>query len=235
MWLPANIIDDFKHFSFDVFYTVYAMPSGCLATTITDKEPAIAVALSAVIICEMVAAVVVLNIAHCKVRSQVRGQQVLALERKTHIIVTAVALIYVIGITVSFPLFLLEQHNNINWNASEIFLAIWFPVLNQCNLFILYVASIQTMNHPLFCLQRKKPQTMTQTDKRHQTNPSSHPFDQPTHTTFPIPYTNAFTDITRTSGIYSDDGNSSAGEAMPLLKVERLNSSSYSAQTDSGV
>ena len=213
MWLPANTAINFKHFSFDMFYTVYA--SGCQANEISDTESVIAVVLSAAIITEMVVAVIVLNFAHRRVRLQVRGQQVLALERKTHIIVTAVALIYVIGITVSFPLCLLEER--INWNASEIFLAIWFPILNQCNLFILYVASIRTTNHPLFCLQRKKFQAPDRTDKKHLTNPSSHPFNQPTHTTFPIPYTGGFTDITRTSGVYSDDASSNTEEVIPLL------------------
>ena len=146
---------------------------------------------------------------------------------------TAVALIYVIGITVSFPLCLLEER--INWNASEIFLAIWFPILNQCNLFILYVASIRITNHPLFCLQRKKFQAPDHTDKKHLTNPSSHPFNQPTHTTFPIPYTGGFTDITRTSGVYCDDANSITEEVMPLLKAGKFESPTYSTQADSGV
>ena len=232
MWLPANTIDDFKHFSFDVFYTIYA--SGSQATTISDKESVIAVALSAVIISEMVTAVVVLNIAHCKVRLQVRGQQVLALERKTHIIVTAVALIYVIGIAVSISLCLLEEH--VDWDVNERrFLAVWFPVLNQCNLLILYVASIRTTNHPLFCLQRKKPRATDRTDKKHVTNPSSHPFDQPTHTTFPVPYTGEFTNITGTSGVYCDDTTSNTEEMTPLLKAGKFESPTYSAQTDSGV
>jgi hypothetical protein len=233
MWLPANTAVEFKHFSFDVFYTVYA--SGCQANIISDVESEIAVALSAVIIGEMVVAVIVLNVAHRRVRLQVRGQQVLALERKTHIIVTAVALIYVVGIAVSLPLCLLEFREHINWNASEIFLAIWFPILNQCNLFILYVASIRTTDHALFCLQRKTPRASDRMEKTHLTNPTSHPFSQPTHTTWHSPYTNAFTEITNTSGVYCDDTSSSAEEMSPLLKAGKFESPIYSAQTDSGV
>ena len=78
MWLPANTAIEFKHFSFDVFYTVYA--SGCQANNISDIESVIAVVLSAVIIGEMVVAVIVLNVAHRRVHLQIRGQQVLALE-----------------------------------------------------------------------------------------------------------------------------------------------------------
>ena len=235
IWLPANTAIEFKHFSFDVFYTVYA--SGCQANDIilSDAESVIAVALSAVIIGEMVVAVIVLNVAHHRVRLQVSGQQVLALERKTHVIVIAVAVFYVVGIAVSFPLCLLEvyDHEDINWNASEIFLAIWFPILNQCNLFVLYVASIRTTDHPLFCLQRKKPRASDHTDK---TNPSSHPFSQPTHTTFHPPYTNGFsTEIIQTSGVYSDDSSGNTEEMTPLLKAGRFEPPTYSAQTDSGV
>ena len=127
MWLPANTAIEFKHFSFDVFYTVYA--SGCQANDIlilSDAESVIAVALSAVIISEMVVAVIVLNVAHHRVHLQVSGQQVLALERKTHIIIIAVAVFYVVGIAISFPLCLVEvyDHKDINWNGSEIFLAV---------------------------------------------------------------------------------------------------------------
>lgn len=234
IWLPANTAINFKHFSFDVFYTVYA--SGCKATHISDVESVIAVALSAVIIGEMVVAVIVLNIAHHRVRLRVRGEQVLALERKTHIIVTAVALIYLVGIAVSFPLCLLEFEERINWSASEIFLAIWFPILNQCNLFILYVASIRTTNHPLFCLQRMKDRASDRTDKNDLTNPSSHPFVQPTHTTFPIPYTGGFnTEISsQTSGVYCDDTSTNT-EEMSLLKAGKFELPTYSTQTDSGV
>ena len=57
LWLPANTAIDFKHFSFDMFYTVYA--SGCQANKISDVESVIAVALSAVIITEMVVAMIV--------------------------------------------------------------------------------------------------------------------------------------------------------------------------------
>ena len=235
MWIPVNTIGDCKHFSFDIYYTVYA--SGCQDNRIiiSDPESIIAVSVSAVVILEMVAAVIVLNIAHCKVRLQVRGQQVLALERRTHIIVIAIALIYIIGITVSFPFCLLEDDISVNWNKSEIFLAIWFPLLNQCNLFILYVASIRTTNHPL-CLQRKKAQSTALSDKKHLTNPSSHPLNQPSHTTFPIRYTGGFTNITETSGVYCDD-TSSTGEMIPLLRAGKHESStctySRSAQTDS--
>ena len=186
-------------------------------------------------IIETVAAVIVLNIAHSKVCLHVRGQHVLALKRRTHLIVAAVALIYVIGITVSFPLCLLETYNNIDidWNKSEIFLAIWFPLLNQCNLFILYVASIRTTNHPLFYLQRKKAQATDHTDKKHLTNPSSHPLNQPSHTTFPICYTGGFTDITETSGVYCDDTcTSSNGEVTPLLRAGRHESSKYSRSAE---
>ena len=183
----------------------------------------------------MVVAVIVLNVAHCRVHLQIRGQQVLALERKTHVIVTAVALFYVVGIAVSFPLCLSKVYEDIDWNASEIFLAIWFPILNQCNLFILYIASIRTTDHPLFCLQRKKPQASDHTDKKHLTNPSSHPFSQPTHTTWEVPYTNGFTEITQTSGVYSDDTSGSTQEMIPLLKAGRFEPLIYSAQTDSGV
>ncbi|MCG8620888.1 MAG: hypothetical protein MJE68_02650, partial [Proteobacteria bacterium] len=77
---------------------------------------------------EMVIAVIVLNVAHRRVRLQISGQQVLALEQKTHVIVIAVALFYVVGIAVSLPLCLLEVYEGIDWNASEIFLAMWFPI-----------------------------------------------------------------------------------------------------------
>ena len=199
MIMNINTAIEFKHFSFDVFYTVYA--GGCQANNILDVKSVIAVALSAVIIGEMIVAVIVLNVTHCRVHLQIRGQQVLALERKTHVIVTAVALFYVVGIAVSFPLCLLD----IDWNTSEIliFLAVWFPILNQCNLFILYVASIRTTDHPLFCLQRKKSRALDHTDKKHLTNPSSHPLSQPTHTTWHPPYTNGFMEIAQTSGVYT--------------------------------
>ena len=243
IWLPANTAIEFKHFSFDMFYTVF-YASGCQANDIFGVKPVIAaVALSAIIIGEMVVAVIVLNVAHRRVRLQISGQQVLALERKTHVIVIAVAVFYVVGIAISFPLCLLEvyDYEDIDWNASEIFLAIWFPILNQCNLFILYVASIRTTDHPLFCncLQRKKPRVSDHTDKKHLTNPSSHPFSQPTHTTWHPPYTNGFTEITQTkfNGVHSDDssGSASTEEMVPLLKAGKFESHTYSAQTDCGV
>ena len=88
MWIPFNIMKQ-KHFSFDAFYTVHA--TGCLS----DTESTITqVAVSLVIIIEMVVAVIILNVAHYKIRLQVRGQQILMLERKTHIIVIAVCLLY---------------------------------------------------------------------------------------------------------------------------------------------
>ena len=232
-WLPANFAAGFKHFSFDVFYTVYA--SGCQTNNISDVESVIAVAVSAVIIIEMFVAVTVLNIVHRRVRLQIRGQQVLALERRTHVIVIAVALIYAIGIILSFPFCLLEVEEHIDWNASEIFLAIWFPILNQCNLFVMYVASVRTTNHPLFCLQRKKPQASDRTDKRHLTNPSSHPFSQPTHTTWHQPYTNGFTKITETSGVYCDNTSSNTEEMQSLLKAGKFEPPTYSALTDSAI
>ena len=146
MWISIKTISGYKHFSFDLFYTV---TSGCqfqttkiISQTNLDPELNIAVTLSAVVIIEMVAAVIVLNIAYYKAHVQVRGQQVLPLGKRT-------ITIYIITIIVSFPLCVLEEY--INRNESEIFLAIWFPLLNQCNLFILYAASTDSCT----CQQRK--------------------------------------------------------------------------------
>ena len=187
MWIPVYIIGDYIQFSFDMFYTTYA--NGCMNLDIQSIDAI--VALSAVIIGEMFAAVVVLNIAHYKVRSQVRGQQVLALERRILLIVFLTALIYIIEVGVSFPLCLAEEHISTDWYNSKVFLAIWSPILNECNLWILYIASVRTTNQPLFCncfhVQRKKAQQAADnTDTQYQTNPSSHPFNQPSHTTYPL-------------------------------------------------
>lgn len=217
VWVIFNVTLN-KHFSFDVFYTTQA--SGLSFNhTHSDKESIAAQAgVSAVIIGEMVVAVTVLNVAHWKIRRHVRGDKVLALERKTHIIVIAVALIYVVGLTLSFGLEQLTTESN----GVTIFFALCFPLLNQCNLFILFVTSIWTTNHPLFCLQRKNIQSH-QTDLQ-QTNPSSHPFEQPSHTTFHPPYTGAFTTITDTSGVYCEESvtSSNIDESTPLLSDKQL-------------
>ena len=223
MWIIIKTIGDYKHFSFDLFYTV---TNGCqfqttkiISQTNLDPELNIAVTLSAVVIIEMVAAVIVLNIAYYKARVQIRGQQVLPLGKR----IITLTLIYVITIIVSFPLCVLEEY--INWNKSEIFLAIWFPLLNQCNLFVLYAASTDSC----MCQQRKNTQATDDTDEINQTNPSSHPLDQPSHTTFPIPYTGGFTDITEKYIIRSSGVNyNNTGEMSPLLRPGRQESSTYS-------
>lgn len=207
IWVPFNTTSN-SHLSFDTFYTVHA--SGCFIEY--DMKSAIAqVCVALVIICEMVIAVIILNVAHCKIRLHVKGQQVLPLERKTHIIVTAVALIYAVGITVSFGLIYVKRIE------ATIALAVWFPVLNQCNLIVLYVTSIRTTNNALFCLQRKKNHWNRETlnTEHHKTNPTSHPLNQPSHTTFSPPYTNGFTHISETPVIPCDD--SGVGEMIPLL------------------
>ena len=206
IWVIFNITWE-THFSFDTFYTVHATEEStkklCALESESSSEWQLIIAqvvVSAVIISEMVVAVLILNMAHCKIRLHVKGEQILAFERKTHIIVTAVALVYVVGLPLSLGLIYVKQNNVI------IFFALWFPLLNQCNLVVLYVASIRTTNNPLFCLQRKRrghSQQTVNTDLHH-TNPTSHPLVQPSHTTFSLPYTGAFTSITDTSGVYCD-------------------------------
>ena len=177
--------------SIDAFYTVYA--TGCYNSSLDTDSTIAQVVVSLVVIIEMVVAVIILNVAHYKIRLQVRGQQILMLEWKIHIIVIAVALIYATEVTVSFGL------TNSDQNKVTVFFAIWFPLLSECNLFILCIALIRTTNNPLFCLQRKKAQWTYQTmnTEHYQTNPTSHPLNQPSYTmSFSAPYTNAFTQIT---------------------------------------
>ena len=57
---------------------------------------------------------------------------------------------------------------------------------------------------------REQPYTGTDRNEN-QTNPSSHPFDQPSHTYFSVPYTGAFTHVA------SDEHYQSTGEQTPLL------------------
>ena len=65
MWIPFNITKQ-KNFSFDTFYTVHA--TRCSDSS-SDAESTIAqVAVSLVFIIEMVIAVIILNVAHYKIR-----------------------------------------------------------------------------------------------------------------------------------------------------------------------
>ena len=222
IWLIFNFELN-NHYSFDTFYTVHAIAANSNETCQPESDLdmvsfAAQAAVSSVIIVEMIVAVILLNVAHCKIRLHVRGQQVLSLERRTHLVVIAVAIIYVVSVPL---LFVLSYKDKVEESVLVI-LAIWFPIINECSLFILYITSIRTMNHPLFCLQRKKTRVSNQrvNAELSQTNPSSHPLDQPSHTTFEIQYTDGFTTISDTSGVCGTD-SSSVSESTPLVKKIR--------------
>ena len=208
--VPFNAILN-MHLSFDALYTVHA--TRCSVESDINSV-SVQVSVAVVIISEMVVAVIVLNVAHCKIRLHVKGQKVLQLERKTHVIVIVVALIYAIGIPVSFGLTYIKEE------YAMILLAFWFPLLNQCNVITLCVTSIRTTNDPFSCLQRKNEHWNRQNTVHHKTNPTSHPLNQPSHTTFKPPYTDAFTshDSNVASGVSQDSG---VGEMSPLLVAGR--------------
>ena len=167
-----------------------------------------------IIVLEMFVVVVVTLIAYCRIRIRLpHGKKINVLVQKTYFLLILYAATFVVNSILLVVVTLEETF------ISTVADALWLPFFFEFTLIILFTVSARISEK---CLPQRRidlnenDRHVMENSNKFKTNPTSHPFIQPSRTQFSIPYTGGFTEITVAS--QESPNQSSEGERSPLIK-----------------
>ena len=168
------------------------------------------------IVLEMFVVAVVTLIAYCRIRKHLpHGKKINILVQKTYLLLILYAASCMVN---SILLVVITLEKKFFVRLAD---ALWLPSFFEFSLIILFMVSARISER---CLPQRRidlnenDHHVTENSGNFKTNPTSHPFVQPSKTHFSVPYTGGFTEITVASLESADQSSEGASERSPLMK-----------------
>ena len=162
---------------------------------------------------EMLVIVVVTLITYCRIRMRIPSKNTNMLVQKTYFLLILYTASSVVSTTSLVWISSLKSKEKYFSSSLILATALWFPLFFEFALLLLFAVSVRISERCLHS-QRRVAVHENQTEDC-ETNPSSHPFIQPSETCYSPPYTGGFTNIS--ASLHTETDKTCDGEKTPLL------------------